>query len=494
MRVRPIIVVALFAQIAHAQAPDTPHHVPGTTVSGVVRDSIAHMPLNGAIVELVLADAPRRQALTAISDSLGRFTIMDVPDGRHMIGFVHPMLDSLGLETPVREVRIDGHRPVRTDLAIPSAGRLREAICGVPADGDSGAVIIGIVREAQSKAPATGVTVTAEWMEVSFRLDGMVHRVPRIAVTTGDNGWFALCDVPALGTTGIMASRGADSTDRIDVDLSGEGLVRRELYIGSATGVAVAEASPASTNKTANRRVRRGKGVLSGVVRTVAGARPLTGAQVSISGGPETRTNENGEWIINDAPVGTRMLEIRALGYYPDRRRVDVVPDAPPVFVALSTLKAVLDTVKIRASRLRGSDKSGFNDRRRTGVGRYISQKDIERRPVIQTSDIFKTLSGVRLGYAADTLATDTNQIIVQDSTKAYDYAKRVLIRGISGDWCAPAIYVNGLRMPGITADDIDAWVRPKNVVGIEIYSEADVPTEWEVGRSGCGSIVIWTK
>ena len=69
MRVRPIIVVALFAQIAHAQAPDTTHHVPGTTVSGVVRDSIAHMPLNGAIVELVLADAPRRQALTAISDS-----------------------------------------------------------------------------------------------------------------------------------------------------------------------------------------------------------------------------------------------------------------------------------------------------------------------------------------------------------------------------------------------------------------------------------------
>ena len=46
------------------------------------------------------------------------------------------------------------------------------------------------------------------------------------------------------------------------------------------------------------------------------------------------------------------MLEVRALGYYPDRRQVNVVDNGPPVRVTLSTLRAVLDTVRIRATRL----------------------------------------------------------------------------------------------------------------------------------------------
>ena len=47
-----------------------------------------------------------------------------------------------------------------------------------------------------------------------------------------------------------------------------------------------------------------------------------------------------------EAPTGTRMLEVHALGYYPERRRVDVVASSAPIEVKLSTLKAVLDTVK----------------------------------------------------------------------------------------------------------------------------------------------------
>ena len=67
-------------------------------------------------------------ARTAIADSLGRFTIADVPEGRHTIGFLHPVLDSLGLEPPQRELVVTGMQ-VRADLATPSAQRFREAIC-----------------------------------------------------------------------------------------------------------------------------------------------------------------------------------------------------------------------------------------------------------------------------------------------------------------------------------------------------------------------------
>jgi hypothetical protein len=71
---------------------------------------------------------------------------------------------------------------------------------------------------------------------------------------------------------------------------------------------------------------------------------------------------------------------------------------------------------------------------------------------------------------------------------------KRLLMRGIDGDWCAPAIYLDGLHMPQFSAEDLDGWLYPKEIAGIEIYSEATVPNEFQKSRTGCGSIVIWRK
>ena len=81
------------------------------------------------------------------------------------------------------------------------------------------------------------------------------------------------------------------------------------------------------------RAVRAGIGRVSGIVRAIAGGRPLAGAQVSFVDGPSTRANARGEWTLSDAPSGTRTLEVRALGYYPERRVVDVVDGAPSVAV-----------------------------------------------------------------------------------------------------------------------------------------------------------------
>ena len=40
------------------------------------------------------------------------------------------------------------------------------------------------------------------------------------------------------------------------------------------------------------------------------------------------------------------MLEIRAIGFYPIQRAVDVIPGAPPINAELATFQAVLDTVR----------------------------------------------------------------------------------------------------------------------------------------------------
>jgi len=151
-----VILVALLARPAAAQSRDTTPRTAGTVVSGVVRDSIAREPLAGAMVQLVGADSLARYGRTTVSDAQGRFAIADVPVGRYTLGFFHPMLDSLGVLPGLLQVFVNGNRPVRADLAIPSPARLRAAICGPRPAADSGAVIVGTVRDARDRTPAAG--------------------------------------------------------------------------------------------------------------------------------------------------------------------------------------------------------------------------------------------------------------------------------------------------------------------------------------------------
>ena len=378
-----VLLPALSAQRVGAQAART-------TVSGIVRDSISHAPLAAATVQLVAPDSVARLGRSAVSDSLGRFRITDVADGQYMIGFYHPLLDSLGVEPPPRAVRVEGHQPVVVDLATPSA----------------------------------------------------------------------------------------DSTDMIELQIPADGFLRRDLFLGPSRKIASTAAGTPDSSGVGAHIMRVGDGRLSGTVLVANGTRPLAGAQVRIADGMVTRTNERGEWTITDAPGGTRVLDVRAIGYYPERRTVDVVDNAAPVQVALSTLKAVLDTVRISASRVRyGSDRSGFEQRARSaGTGRFITADDIKRRPVTNTTDVFRLMPGVRLE---------------RDSS---GFTKQLQVRGMMSDWCTPSIYLNGGFMSGFDADEIDAMVQPEHIKGIEIYTGPGIPAAFQQGMTGCGSIVIWTR
>ncbi len=469
----------LFARLAVGQTPDTSRRGPGAVVSGGVHDSVGRAPLAGALVQLVGADGLTRFSATATSDSLGRFALADIPDGRYMLGFLHPMLDSLGVEPPTRELTVAGHRTMRADLAIPSPARLRAAICGPTTAPDSGAVVVGVVRNARDGASVAGATVAGEWLEFTLGPQGIARRAPRLTATTGENGWFAVCNVPRGGAMTLAATRGADSTDRIEVQVPADGFLRRELYIGPARTVAAGDTTRRADSLAPPRRVRVGDGRLSGTVVAAAGGRPLAAAQVGIVDGPRTRANERGEWTLAGAPAGTRMLEVRAVGYYPERRSVNVVTDAPPVRAALSTFKAVLDTVRVAARY--DANRSGFPERSRSGAGRYLRPDDIVRRQPIVTSDLFRTMAGVRLAPAADGMG------------------EQLVMRGPFGS-CSPAVYLNGRYFRDVTVSDLDAIVRPNEIAGIELYTDATAPAQFRAlptnpdRDSPCGSVVIWTR
>ena len=131
----------------------------------------------------------------------------------------------------------------------------------------------------------------------------------------------------------------------------------------------------------------------------------------------------------------------------------------------------MLDTVKIRASRLALDE--GFSRRKRTGLGKFIGPEDVMRASPINTSDLFKRVAGIRVD-------TDQDQIKMRG---AFD----------SSGYCNAAVFIDGQYMSFLTVEDIDAAVPPNRVAGIEVYSAAFVPAEFQVGLLGCGSIAIWT-
>jgi hypothetical protein len=453
----PALVLALLARPVVAQDAGQS----SGAITGVVYDSIARKPLAGALVQVVAVEGARRFSNSTVSDSLGRYRLNNVPNGRFMLGFLHPLLDSLGLEPLLREVAVDAGRPTRSDLAIPSPARMRAAVCGTPNDSSHGGAVIGVVRDSRDRNPVAAAVVTAEWLELSLRLDGMSGRVISQSDTTGENGWFALCNVPSPGTLLLAAGRGAANTDRLEIDLTRDGFVRRELYLGVVDVVMRGDS-------IAN-RVRAGAGRLRGVVVAADNDRLLSGARVSIADGTWTEANSRGEWTLSAIPTGTRVLVVRAVGFYPQRVVVDVVDGAPTVFTELPTMKAVLDTVRVTAAR-DTRETRGFEERRRTGIGRFLTQEDVQRRQPLVTSDLLNSVAGLRVERAADPTE-----------------GRRVLMSGSVGDRCFPAIYIDGQYMSDLGADDIDAFVRPGEIAGIEVYSGPWAPVQFTRGMAGIG-------
>lgn len=457
MRMSPpqaFAVAAASLALALAAAPLEAQRAATGSVQAVVHDSLAGRPLAGAIVQIVsLAD--RAFVRSAETDSLGRLTFRGLPAGRYRMGFMHPLLDELGVTAPDREVEVgEGGRTHRVVLAVPSPDRLRLAVCGSKAGGDSAAAIVGTVRRPSDRMPVEGAAVSAQWTELTFGSGGIQQRAPRITATTGGNGWFALCGLPA-GIVTVYVRQGGDSVPRVDFQLDAREFRRRDFYLSSP-----------------------GRGELRGRVVTADSARPLPGARVTIVGGPQGDADAAGEWRLSRVPLGTQVLEVRAVGYHPDRRPVDVLGEPGSTEVALTTFRAVLDAVRVTAERTTPADLGGFAARRqRSGMGRYLTGEQIARRNVLETSDLLRTMPG----FIGDgSLAMRGN---FSDGAGNY------------GTDCTAEVYVDGQLLRGITAGELDAVVKPENISGLEVFSAGSPrPPQFDSGMSGCGSLVIWQK
>lgn len=426
-------------------------------LTGLVHDSLTGFPLRGAIVQLVEGDGSSG-ARSVVSDDRGRFQFTELAPGRYRVGFHHPRLDTLGIEAPVRDVRLQADVSDML-LAVPSAVHIRAAVCGAGHAGREATLLMGTVYDAGTGAAVADAAVRVEWTEIELGKRTATPRRVQRQVVTGANGWYGVCDVPREGMVQVAVRTPADSIDRVDVQLFGDVLNHRLLYLGSASTMRVA-----------------------GVVTREGSTRPVADATVSVPNGPSVRTNAKGEFVLDAVPAGSRTLDVRAMGFYPERLTVDAIEGAPRVDVGLRSFRSVLDTVKVLASYQRYSLRQELADRQRMGIGRFITEADIARRKPVVLSDLLMATPGV---YVARQMGLQQN----------------VSMRGIFTDRCAPSLFLNGFAM--FLADfgsapfsfaDLDAMVNPDDVLAIEIYASGQVPPALGAGMTGCGAIAVWTR
>jgi hypothetical protein len=416
-------------------------------VRGTVYDSIAHAALSGPVVQMMDPEHPGRvQSVTA--DAKGRFAFTAVVPGRYLVGFQHPRLDSLALETPTRVVDVRAGETAKVDLALPSSASVNAAVCGSTGLADSTGLVIGLLQDASTEDVLTTGTVQVAWQDLVLQRGQFVPEDQFLSAVIQPTGWYALCHVPADIDVLGRAYRGRDSTGYALLRVSSGGLVRRDFAIGGVTR-------------------------LHGSVRSERG-QPLANARVVVAGTERgAYTDSSGAFNLSDIAAGTQTIELRALGYVPETRELTLQANADTaVDVTLTSFKKVLDTIHVVATRLYNRDSNGFERRRKMGFGSYVDDAMIaKRRPF----DMYSLLYGI-----------PSMQIV----NRGFD--RSVLMRGMKG-LCAPNLFLNGMRMSSDLAGQLDVLVRPEEVAGMEVYRPGNVPAEFFT-FDNCGAIVIWTK
>ena len=473
VRVAAVLFALAAAGSARAQQSTAPAPAALGSILGRVVDSLTSTG-GLANAEVYLAESPR----VATTDAGGRFRIDSLAPGRYTVGISHPTLDSLAIGVRPVSVTVTAGSVQEILLATPSTRTIARALCGAQSNDSTGA-IVGSVREASKGAPVKGARVVVNWTNLVLGPAGAV-RVPRSVVAITDaSGVYRLCGVPTSSAVAIRATAPSEmgvtdvSTGNGLVELGG-GLGLRNLLIavtpgGNATG-GVARAG--------------GAALLVNVSR--ADGAPIAGAQVHVAGDTVLAVSDaTGRARLADAPVGTRAIEVRAIGFAPRLLAVDLRGgQTATASVRLAASAQLLDTVRVVGMRTDRWSSTGFDQRKALGQGYYIDRSEIERRASLRFTDLLRTVPGVTVAPSGQ-------------------YTSTVLaMRGTSIQGCSPIVFVDGIGFNnGPSAEtgsgtglNLDDFLVPSMVEAIEVYpSSAGVPAQY-ASSGGCGTILIWTR
>ncbi|MBI3504661.1 MAG: hypothetical protein HY059_07455 [Proteobacteria bacterium] len=429
------------------------------TIVGTLFDSLrSNRSLAGATI--VVAEL----GLYVQTNDRGRFEIVAVPSGRYTLAFFDSPLDSLGIESPRVTVDVPASGEIFVHLATPAPLSLLRSLCGRGVDSTSGAVV-GSVRAAEDGSPVSGEMVTSRWSQYAISKDKGL-RAQALVSTARSNaaGGYVLCSLPRDIPVDLTLGATSNTHGTASVEIGQRHVVRRDFALARSATTAV--------------------GAIRGTVRTVNG-RVASNAIVEIGGlGLTMRSDTVGRFAFLGVPVGTWLVEGKSLGSEP----VEATVDVPLGGWATLDLVFGRDVQALPAATILGRanavDLTGFDTRRRSGIGEFMTAADIERYRFVRVSEAMYRFSGLFVGY----------------SMKSGDGAPKLAFkqRSLTGGDCTPRYYVDGfLESDAIDnpLTEIDLRLQPSGLRGIEMHTAWNAPIQFPPDpQTGCGVVLIWTK
>jgi hypothetical protein len=222
-----------------------------------------------------------------------------------------------------------------------------------------------------------------------------------------------------------------------------------------------------------------------GTVLDHASEEPLQGVRVTLEDeegatAVQTLTDERGRFYLAAPAEGSWRVATDLFGFLPlVAAPLEIARwESLVVEIRLAPQVIALDPLVVTARRTSISpDVQRFYERlergRHFGLGQFVSRADVERTYPIRTTDLLRSMAGVRLTPGPRGMGD--------------------IVR-MAGD-CVPAIYVDGslINRTQVT-ESLDAHVIPHDVEGIEVYRGSGSMIAQYHDPRGCGLILVWTR
>ncbi len=227
--------------------------------------------------------------------------------------------------------------------------------------------------------------------------------------------------------------------------------------------------------------------VLSGVVTNLNGI-PVAKAEVWIVNTDlRAITNDAGVYEFIAAPAARVRVNVRRIGFEPSEERVTLDERKPrQLDFELQAIPEQLDSVMVREAGGTGR-MAEFWARRMSGNGAYITREEIDRRRPQHSSDLLRTVTGVKV-IAGDGGLDRT--VISMGRNPVFRSGPNSMTMG---SVCRVAYYVDGSYVPPGTfhMDDLS----PLAIEAVEVYrGPSETPSKLRQRDTACGVIVIWTR
>jgi hypothetical protein len=225
-------------------------------------------------------------------------------------------------------------------------------------------------------------------------------------------------------------------------------------------------------------RIAKGSAKVTGKVMDKNG-RPLEGARVMLQGGgggTTAITRANGEFTLDSLPSGTQALIVRKLGYAVTEQAVELASATPArAEVKMGDFVPTLAAVKVEAQENKALSDIGYLSRKQSGMGRFYDGNQINHESM-SFSDVMRIDPSLRI-----TPTGDGRTYSISDARNAAG--------GCVNYW------VDGSPWEQMSPGDIDGYVRPQEIVAIEVYHGSTAPPQFtKAGQSSCAAIVVWTQ